>query len=99
MFIVLLRFSENKAKAGELMDAHKSWIKQGFDDGIFLLVGSLKPSGGGGVLANNTTFEALETRVAEDPFIIENVVTAEILELDPARVNEQMQFLVEPQEA
>ena len=41
MFMVLLKFSENKAQASQFMEAHNAWIKQGFDDGVFLLVGSL----------------------------------------------------------
>ena len=40
MFIVLLRFSDNKGRASQFMEGHKEWIKRGFDDGVFLLVGS-----------------------------------------------------------
>ena len=47
MFIVLLRFSDNKGQAGQFMEGHNEWIKRGFDDGVFLLVGSLQPSMGG----------------------------------------------------
>jgi len=43
MFIVLLKFSDNKGQAGEFMEGHNEWIKRGFDDGVFLLVGSLQP--------------------------------------------------------
>ena len=46
MFVVLLKFAENKERAGEFMDGHKAWIARGFEDGVFLLVGSLKSSGG-----------------------------------------------------
>lgn len=35
MFIVLLKFSANKAKAGQFMDGHNEWIKSGFDDDVF----------------------------------------------------------------
>ena len=38
MFIVLLKFSDNKDKASRFMEGHKEWIKLGFDDGVFLLV-------------------------------------------------------------
>ena len=48
MFIVLLKFSDNKVKTGQFMEGHKAWIKRGFDDGVFLLVGSLQPNSGGG---------------------------------------------------
>jgi len=94
MFIVTLKFSNNKAKSGQLMEAHKEWIKRGFDDGVFLLVGSLQPSLGGGIVAHNTSLSELQTRVNDDPFVAENVVSAEILELAPARADERLEFLV-----
>lgn len=62
MFIVLLKFSDNKGQAGELMDGHNEWIKKGLDDGVFLLVGSLQPGLGGGIVAHNTTLSELESR-------------------------------------
>ena len=52
MFVVLLKFSENKNKAAELMDAHNLWIKSGFEEGIFLLAGSLQPNLGGSIIAH-----------------------------------------------
>jgi hypothetical protein len=48
MFIVLLKFSGDRSRAAPLMEGHKAWIKRGFDDGVFLLVGSLQPNQGGG---------------------------------------------------
>ena len=53
MFIVLLRFSSNKGRASRFMEGHKEWIKRGFDDGVFLLVGSLQPDLGGGIVAQH----------------------------------------------
>ena len=41
MYVVLLKFAENKSRAGDYMQDHNAWIKQGLDDGVFLLVGSL----------------------------------------------------------
>lgn len=95
MFIIFLKFSGNKAKAGELMDGHNQWLKRGFDDGTFLLAGSLQPGLGGGILAHNTTQADLENRVNEDPFVKENVVTAEIIELSPAKADERLNFLLD----
>jgi uncharacterized protein YciI len=93
MFVVLLKFAGNKARAGEFMDGHKTWIKQGFDDGVFLLVGSLQPNAGGGVVAHGTSREELEVRVNKDPFVAEGVVTAEIIEISPARADDRLAFL------
>ncbi len=93
MFIVFLKFSENKAKAGEFMDGHNAWIKQGFDDGIFLLVGSIEPGLGGSVIAHNISAEELQARVNEDPFVKENIVGAEIVEISPKKTDERLSFL------
>jgi uncharacterized protein YciI len=94
MFVVLLRFSENKARAGEFMEGHKAWIKRGFDDGVFLLVGSLQPNAGGGIVAHNTSLSALQDRVNDDPFVAGKVVSADIVEITPSRAVAPLQFLL-----
>jgi len=94
MFIVLLRFSTNKDQAGRFMDGHKDWVKRGFDDGVFLLAGSLQPGLGGGILAHNVSMAELQIRVNQDPFVAEDVVTAEIHEITPAKADERLQFLL-----
>ncbi len=93
MFIVLLKFSDNKAKAGQFMDGHNAWIKRGFEDGVFLLVGSLQPNLGGAIVAHNTSLTELQNRVNDDPFVAENIVSAEILEITPAKTDERLKFL------
>lgn len=94
MFIVLLKFSDNKDRAGQFMDGHNAWIKRGFEDGVFLLVGSLQPNLGGGIVAHNTSLSDLQDRVNDDPFVAENVVSAEILEISPAKTDERLKFLL-----
>jgi len=94
MFVVLLKFSGNRDRAGAFMDGHKAWIQRGFDDGVFLLVGGLKPDLGGSVVAHNTSLTDLESRVNDDPFVAENVVSAEILEIAPARADARLGFLL-----
>lgn len=76
------------------MDAHNRWIKQGFDDGVFLMVGSIQPNMGGSIVAFNTNMSELQVRVNEDPFVKENIVSAEIIEISPNQADERLQFLV-----
>lgn len=93
MFIVLLKFGSNKSRAGQFMDGHKEWIKRGFDDGVFILVGSLQPNLGGGIIAHNTSLPELQARVNDDPFVAESIVSAEILELAPSKADARLSFL------
>ncbi len=95
MFIVLLKFSGNKGQASEFMNGHKEWIKRGFDDKVFLLVGSLQPNLGGGIVAHNTSLSNLQNRVNDDPFVAQNVVSAEILEITPSNADERLSFLLD----
>lgn len=94
MFIVLLKFSSNKSQAGQFMEGHKEWIERGVEDRVFVLVGSLHPNLGGGIVAHNTTRSDLQDRVNGDPFVAENIVSAEIIEITPAKVDERLKFLL-----
>ena len=94
MFVVLLKFADNKDESSQFMEGHKDWIKRGFDDGVFLMVGSLQPGLGGAIMAHDTSLADLQTRVNDDPFVAQNVVTAEILEIEPARTDERLAILL-----
>lgn len=76
------------------MASHQEWINRGLDDGVFLLVGSIQPGPGGAVLAHNTTREELQKRVDDDPFVANDVVTAEIIEIAPGATDERLGFLL-----
>ncbi|WP_430398734.1 YciI family protein [Ferrovibrio sp.] len=98
MFVVTLKFAGNKAAAPHLMEGHNAWIRKGFEDGVFLLTGSLQSAAGnaglgGAVLAHGISRTEIEARVAADPFVAEQVVSAEILEIAPGRLDERLAFL------
>ena len=94
MFVVLLRFSGDKSRAGQFLEGHKEWIRRGFEDGVFLVAGSLQPNLGGGIVAHNTSLPDLRSRVNDDPFVAEGVVGAEIIELTPSRADERLALLL-----
>lgn len=94
MFMVFLRFSDNRAEAKRHIQGHNEWLAHGFDEGVFLLSGSLQPTLGGGILAHNTSRAELERRVASDPFVVQNVVRAEIFELTPSKTDPRLDFML-----
>jgi len=93
MFIVFLRLSDNRAAAPRLMEGHKAWIARGVADGVFLLVGTLQPAAGGAILAHGATRAELEARLAEDPFVAEDVARPEVHEVSPVRGDPRLGFL------
>ncbi|NVD97295.1 YciI family protein [Massilia sp. BJB1822] len=94
MRIVLLKFAEHKDQAPQYMEAHNAWLKQGFDDGVFVLAGSLQPRRGGAIIAHGCSLDELQARIAEDPFVAFKVVEAEILEISPSKADERLAFLL-----
>jgi uncharacterized protein YciI len=93
VFVVFLRFSDRRSEASRLMEAHDASIRRGFDDGVFITVGWLRPEDGGAILAHGTTRDELGRRVDADPFASEGVVRAEIHEIAPARTDPRLDFL------
>lgn len=94
MFMILLKFSDHREQASRFVQGHNEWLKQGFDDGVFLLAGSLQPKLGGGIMAHATSRSELESRVASDPFVVEKIVEAEILELTPSKADPRLSFML-----
>jgi DNA-3-methyladenine glycosylase I len=95
VFVVLLRFAANKSQAPDHMADHRAWIQQGMDDGVFLLIGGIQPGQGGAVLAHDTTLDDLQKRVAADPFVAHEVVSAEIIEIVPNLTDPRLEFLAD----
>lgn len=68
MHIALLRFAKNKDQISTYMEAHNAWIKQGFDEGVFIMTGSIQPKQGGCVFAHNVSRDEFEERLKKRSF-------------------------------
>ena len=93
MFVVLLKFSTQKSRAGEFMAEHKAWLQRGFDEGIFVASGSLQEQGGGCVMAHGLDAAALRQRLNEDPFVVHDVVSTEVIDVALSRSEPRLDFL------
>jgi len=93
MFIVFLKMTAAKDRAGAFVEGHRNWLKKGFADGVFLVAGSLEGGIGGCLLAHNEDRDTLARRVDEDPFVAEGIVTVEIIEYTPTMTSDRLAFL------
>jgi len=94
MHIITLTFSDNKASAPLHMAAHKEWIQQGFQDGIFKLVSTLDGGKGGCIFADHNDSDKIQSFVDQDPFVQENVVQAHIQQIHPNTASDEFAFLL-----
>lgn len=93
MFVLFLKFSDNKSKASEFMEEHNAWIQGGIQRGNFLVVGSLQVNQGGAILIHGLSKQEVEQCVLEDPFVEHGVVKPEIFEIAPTLTDERLNFL------
>lgn len=93
MYIIFLKFSQQRANAGEWMEAHKAWLQQGFDEGVFIASGSLPNKQGGAILAHNAEPNALNERLAADPFVEHGIVNAEVIDVSLSKLDPRLAFI------
>ncbi len=93
MFIILLTYQRPVDEVDRHLETHRAWVRQGFDDGVFLVAGGQHPRVGGAILAHGIERAALEHRVSEDPFVAEGVASATIIEVVPSTVDPRLHFL------
>lgn len=94
MLFIELTFSENKALAKDYMAAHNDWLQKSFDDGVFLMSGSLA-SGQGGVILAKGSLNELQARVASDPFVEHGIVRAELKEFSVGKCHSSLADLID----
>jgi uncharacterized protein YciI len=93
MFVIFLRFAENRHRAGDYAQDHDKWIRQGIDDAVILLVGSVSGGQGGAIIAYGVTRADLEKRLEADPFVAQRIVAPEIIEIEPGAVDRRVAFV------
>ncbi len=79
MFVVNLTYTAPLAEIDRLRDAHMEWVKAGYADGVFIASGAKRPRTGGVILARGPR-EALDVRLAEDPFAKANVADYDVID-------------------
>jgi uncharacterized protein YciI len=93
MFIILLSYTKPLEEVDRFLEPHKAWVAKGFADGVFVLSGGQKPRTGGCILALGDAREAIEAKVAQDPFVLHGVATAQVIGVRPGRVDERIGLL------
>jgi uncharacterized protein YciI len=85
MYVVSLTYKVAQDIVDYHLDAHVAWLKDAFDDGVFLAAGRKGPRSGG-LLLSKTDRETLDASLAKDPFYINGVAEFEVIEFAANRV-------------
>jgi uncharacterized protein YciI len=93
VFIILLTYTKPLDEVDRHLAGHKAWVKQGFEDGVFILSGGQRPRTGGALLALGDDRSAIQTRADCDPFVLAGVATAEVIEVVPSTLDDRLNSL------
>lgn len=95
MFIVLLTYTAPLAQIDAHVAAHREWLSGCYADGIFLASGPQQPRTGGAILAHGLSRDALDARLARDPFAQAGVASYQVVEVAVKLADPRLGFLVE----
>jgi uncharacterized protein YciI len=93
MFIILLTYTKPLDEVDRHLTGHNAWVKQGFEEGVFILSGGQRPRTGGALLALGNDRAAIQTRVDHDPFVLAGVATAVVIEVAPSTLDDRLDWL------
>ncbi|MFC5585248.1 YciI family protein [Nitratireductor kimnyeongensis] len=92
MFIISLRYVVPVEQVEAHMEGHLAWLEKHYASGTFIASGRKVPRTGGIILARGVR-EGIEACVAQDPFVVNGVADAEIIECAISRAVEGLDAL------
>ncbi|HEY3575376.1 MAG TPA: YciI family protein [Arthrobacter sp.] len=79
MYVVSLTYKVAQEIVDQHLDAHVDWLKDAFDEGVFIAAGRKVPRTGG-VLLSRADRPTLDESLAKDPFSVHGVADFEVME-------------------
>jgi len=84
MYVVSLTYKVAQEIVDQHLDAHVDWLKDAFDEGVFIAAGRKVPRTGG-VLLSRADRPTLDESLAKDPFNVHGVADFDVMEFAPNR--------------
>jgi uncharacterized protein YciI len=79
MYVVSLTYKVAQEIVDQHLDAHVDWLKDAFDEGVFIAAGRKVPRTGG-VLLSRADRQMLDESLAKDPFNVHGVADFDVIE-------------------
>lgn len=94
MFILNVSFSKSPELVAEHVGTHGEWVKKYIDAGIFLCAGPKPSKLGGIIIAQKMEKSKLLSIIAEDSYVIADVVDYQISEFDCKLASDGFNILI-----
>lgn len=83
LFVFLVNYKVGLDKVDEHLAAHRSYLQNGYKNGILLASGPRNPRNGGLIIGKFANLQAAKDFSKDDPFCINNIANYEIFEFEP----------------
>lgn len=87
IFIVTLTYRRPAAEIEARLDAHRDWLFTQIGEGRIIVTGPLEPRTGGLVVAHCADRAEVDRMMAQDPFVIHELVDVDVVGMTPALRN------------
>jgi uncharacterized protein YciI len=85
MFVLLSRYLKPLDEVDKVVGEHRAFLEKHYASGELLISGPQNPRTGGVIVTHETTREAVEAMLANDPFVREGIAEYQIVEFKPTR--------------
>ena len=82
MFLLLGRYLTPVDEVEAHLDAHRGWVREHVEAGVFIAAGREVPLQGGLIVATGVTRDEVDAIIAKDPYFIEQVAEYDVREYD-----------------
>ncbi|ADM96959.1 YciI family protein [Dickeya dadantii] len=82
MYIISLTYNAPLDEVENLLERHVTWLKRGYEQGVFVASGRKNPRTGGVILAKSVGREELDDFLKQDPF--QAVANYEVIDFQPS---------------
>lgn len=94
MFIVLIFYKEPLETIEKYLVAHRSHLDEGYRRDFLVASGPRNPRTGGILISHVDDQSVLETFLKQDPFILHDVASYEIIEFIPNKAHQDFQRFI-----
>ena len=82
MFLLLGRYLKPADEVEAHLDAHRTWVRDHVEAGVFIAAGREIPLQGGLIVATGVTRDEVDAIIAKDPYFIQKVTEYDVREYD-----------------
>ncbi|MCX6410324.1 MAG: YciI family protein [Actinobacteria bacterium] len=82
MFLLLGRYLKPADEVEAHLDAHRTWVRDHVEAGVFIAAGREIPLQGGLIVATGVTRDEVDAIIAKDPYLIQKVAEYDVREYD-----------------